>query len=69
MIKKPAIPHYSSPDKTLTQTLTAVKENIEILTGVRPGTRQIDQLPFNATDAQVIDKINQIIAVLNYSGQ
>jgi hypothetical protein len=69
MIKKPAIPHYSSADKTLTQTLVAVKENIEIITGVRPGTRQIDQLPTGATDAQVIDKINQIIAVLNYSGQ
>jgi hypothetical protein len=69
MIKKPAIPHYSSADKTLTQTLVAVKENIEIMTGVRPGTRQIDQLPPGATDAQVIDKINQIIAVLNYSGQ
>lgn len=69
MIKKPAIPHYSSADKTLTQTLVAVKENIEIMTGVRPGTSQMDQLPSGATNDQIIAKINQIISVLNYSGK
>lgn len=69
MIKKPAIPHYSSPDKTLTQTLTAVKENIEIITGVRPGTAQIPQLAENATNAEIISTINAIIAAINYSGR
>lgn len=69
MIKKPAIPPYSSADKTLTQAMTAMKENIEIMNGSRPGTSQIDQLGTTATTAQIIAKINQIISALNYSGQ
>lgn len=69
MIKKPAIPPYSSADKTLTQVVTAMRENIEIMTGVRPGTRQINQLPTGATNEQIISKINEIIVTLNYSGQ
>lgn len=69
MIKKPAIPPYSSADKTLTQVVTAMRENIEIMTGVRPGTRQIDQLAVGATNDQIVSKLNEIIAALNYSGQ
>jgi hypothetical protein len=69
MIKKPAIPPYSSSDKTLTQVLNAVRENIEIMTGVRNGTSQINQLSPGATDDEVITKINEIIAALNYSGR
>lgn len=69
MIKKPAIPPYSSADKTLTQAMTAMRENIEIITGVRPGTAQINQLGNTATTAQIITKINEIIAALNYSGR
>ena len=69
MIKKPAIPHYSSADKTLTQTLTAMKENIEVITGVRPGTTQIPQLPATASNAEIIATINAIIAAINFSGQ
>lgn len=69
MIKKPAIPPYSSADKTLTQAMTAMRENIEIITGVRPGTTQINQLENTATTAQTITKINEIIAALNYSGR
>lgn len=69
MIKKPAIPPYTSADKTLTQVVTAMRENIEIMTGVRPGTHQMNQLPPGATNDEVIAKINEIIAALNYSGQ
>lgn len=69
MIKKPAIPHYSSTDKTLTQAMTAMKENIEIITGVRPGTTQIAQLQTTATNAEIVAKINEIVAVINFSGQ
>ena len=69
MIKKPSIPPYSSSDKTLTQVLNAVRENIEIMTGVRNGTAQINQLPPAATNAEIVVKINEIIAALNYSGR
>lgn len=69
MIKKPAIPPYTSTDKTLTQAMQAIRENIEIMNGSRPGTSQIDQLSTTATSDQIIAKINQIIVALNYSGQ
>ena len=69
MIKKPAIPPYTSADKTLTQVVTAMRENIEIITGVRPGTRQINQLSTTASNAEIIAKINEIVSALNYSGQ
>lgn len=69
MIKKPAIPPYSSADKTLTQAITAMRENIEIMTGARPGTRQINQLGTTATNDEIIAKINEIVVALNYSGQ
>lgn len=69
MIKKPAIPPYTSADKTLTQVVTAMRENIEIITGVRPGTSQINQLAPGATNDEIIAKVNEIIAKLNYSGQ
>lgn len=69
MIKKPAIPPYTSADKTLTQVVTAMRENIEIITGVRPGTHQLNQLPPGASNVEIVTKINEIIAALNYSGQ
>ena len=69
MIKKPAIPVYTSNDKTLTLALNAIKENIEVINGSRPGTSEIEALATTATTAQIIAKINEIIAVLNFSGK
>ena len=69
MPKKPAIPTYTSVDKTLTQAMNAVKENIELINGSRPGSDPIVTLSSTATTAQIITKINEIIARLNYTGQ
>jgi hypothetical protein len=68
-IRKPSIPVVHTTDKTTNLAFAAIRETLEIMTGVRNGTSQIDQLPPGATSAQVIDKINEIIAKLNYSGQ
>lgn len=68
MAKKPAIPVFNSTDRTLNQVLSAVKENIEVITGARAGSTQINALATNATTAQIISKINEIIGRLNYDG-
>jgi hypothetical protein len=68
-MKKPAIPVYTSTDKTLTSALTAMKENIEIINGSRPGTNPIQSLSSTATTEDIITKLNEIIAVLNFTGK
>lgn len=68
-MKKPSIPVVHNNDKTVNLAFAAIRETLEIMTGVRPGTNQINQLPTNATNAEIIAKINEIVARLNYSGQ
>jgi len=48
--------------------MSAMKENIEIITGARTNIGQISQLPATATDAEIIAKLNQVIARLNFTG-
>lgn len=67
MSRKPAIPAYTSEDRTLTMALSAIKENIELMNGSRPGTTPVKTLSSTATTAQIISKINEIIDTLNYS--
>ncbi len=68
MAKKPAIPVLNSQDRTLNQVIAAVKENIEVITGARAGSFQIQALDSTATTAQIIAKVNEIIGRLNYDG-
>jgi hypothetical protein len=64
-MKKPAIPStLSIQDKSIATILGPMKENIEILTGVREGL--ITALPSDATTAQIISKINEVILRLNF---
>lgn len=69
MAKKPGIPSNNYADRSLTLTIQAMKENIELITGARPGIDAIAQLSSTATNAQIISKINEIIARINYTGQ
>lgn len=63
-MKKPAIPALQGiPDLALMRVLTPIKENIELLTGVRSGV--IQPLPENASLEAVIEKINEIIERIN----
>jgi hypothetical protein len=68
-IRKPSIPVVHTTDKTTNLAFAAIRETLEIMTGVRNGTAQINQLPSAATNDEIITKINEIIAKLNYSGQ
>jgi hypothetical protein len=62
-IKKPGIPTVPNKDIETYNVLSTLKETVEILTGVRGGT--IDPLASNASTAQIISKINEIITKLN----
>lgn len=64
-MRKPAIPSTSLLQDKLTATLIGpIKENIEIITGVREGL--ITPLPTDATLADAVSKINEIIARINF---
>lgn len=61
---KPAIPAAKGVDPYLFLVLDALKTNVESVTGVRGGV--LSPLPVSATNEQIIAKINEIIARLNY---
>jgi len=67
MAKKPGIPPVNTPDRTLNQAISALKENIEIITGARLGVNEISLLEPTATTEQIIAKINEVITRLNVS--
>lgn len=67
MARKPGIPAVNFSDRTLNQAISALKENIEIITGARNGIGEIEALPADATNEQIIGKINEVISRLNVS--
>lgn len=67
-IKKPGIPAVNTTDRTLNQSIAAIKECMEIITGARVGIQEIHTLQDNATTNQIISKINEIVQRLNASG-
>lgn len=69
MAKKPGIPAVNLQDRTLNQVISAMKENIEVITGARLGVGETSQLPSTATLDDVITKVNDIIMKLNASGK
>lgn len=66
-IKKPAIPALGSLPYELSRILTPIKENLDLITGVRTGP--IAQLPQTAVLLDAVNKINEIIIRLNQAGQ
>lgn len=52
--------------RQLASVLDPLKQNVEMLTGVRGG--ELTQLESGATTAEIIQAINAIIARLNASG-
>jgi hypothetical protein len=62
-MKRSAIPSPPSGYPDLREMLTAIKENVELLTGVR-GTK-LTPLASNATLVDIVIKMNQIIDKLS----
>ena len=67
--RKPGIPAVNTSDRTLNQAISAIKENVETITGARLGIGEITTLNTTATLSDVISKVNEIIVRLNASGQ
>lgn len=66
-MKKPAIPAVSGiTDQVVASLLRPLKENVEVMNGVRGGPLQ--KLPANASLSDVIAKVNEIIGRLNAQG-
>ena len=67
-IKKPGIPAVNTTDRTLNQSIAAIKECVEIITGARVGIPEIHTLGATASLSEVISKVNEVIQRLNASG-
>ena len=68
-VRKPGIPTPGTRDPQINQLFNAIKENLEIITGARPGIPEIQQLPSTASLVDVINKINEVVVRLNASGK
>jgi hypothetical protein len=59
-MKKPGVPALPpQPSTPMAEYLRAIQSNLEIVTGRRGG--RIGELPANASNAEVIAKINEIL--------
>ena len=62
-MKKPGIPAIPTNYPGMYNVLASLKENVEIMNGVRGGA--VSTLPATASLTDVIAKVNEIIAKLN----
>lgn len=67
-MKKPAIPGTGSLPLNLVQVIEPMKQNIEMVTGARPGSVALTALPATATLADVITQLNKILSRINQAG-
>lgn len=66
--RKPSISISGLPT-ALAKPLETVKQSIEMITGARPGMRELSGLAKDADLTEVIAKINELIARINASGR
>lgn len=67
-MRKPAIPGTGSLPLNLAQVIEPMKQNIEMVTGARPGAVSISPLPPTATLADCINQLNLILSRIEHSG-
>jgi hypothetical protein len=67
-MRKPAIPPTSTLAYDIARVVEPLKQNVEIITGSRPGAVSIDPLPTTATLADVITQLNKILSRIEHSG-
>jgi hypothetical protein len=63
LVRKPAIGKVNIQDRALTRAIYAIKERLEQISGER-GDTAVARLPSDATLADVIIKVNQLIDLL-----
>ena len=67
-MKKPAIPGTGSLPLDMAQVIEPIKQNVELITGARPGSTAISPLTSTATLSDVITQLNLILSRINRSG-
>lgn len=67
-MRKPSIPSTSNLPPEVARVLEPLKANVELITGSRPGSVSLPSLATDATLADVITKVNQILSRINQSG-
>ena len=67
-MRKPAIPVTSSLALDIAQVVEPLKQNVELITGARPGYTELFPLATTATLADVITQVNLILSRINRSG-
>jgi len=67
-MRKPAIPVTSSLPLDIAQVVEPLKQNVELITGARPGSTALSPLATTATLTDVITQVNLILSRINRSG-
>lgn len=67
-MKKPAIPPTSTLPLEIARVVEPIKANIEIMSGARPGSSALSNLPATATLSDVIVQLNKILSRINQAG-
>jgi hypothetical protein len=67
-MKKAGIPGVGTLPPDLVRILEPIKQNLEIITGARPGVPQITPLQADASLSAVTAKINEIVSRINQNG-
>lgn len=67
-MRKPAIPPTSLLPLDIARVVEPMKQNIEMVTGARPGSVSISPLPATATLADCINQLNLILSRIEHSG-
>lgn len=67
-MKKPAIPSTANLPPEVARVVEPLKANVELITGSRPGFTSLASVASDATLADVITKVNQILSRINQSG-
>jgi hypothetical protein len=63
-MKKAAIPTVRTGDSNVDRAIDAIKQNLDVITGQTKGVDKFPPLPPNASLAQVIARVNELVARL-----
>lgn len=64
---KPAIPGTGTLQREIAIFIEPLKANVELITGARPGSISLSQLPATATLADVIVQLNKIVSRIEHT--
>lgn len=66
-MKKPAIPPTSTLPLDIARVVEPLKQNVELITGARPGSISLSPLPTTATLSDVIVQLNKLLSRVEHN--